>query len=208
MYGFSRDYKEHKIFNYLIYGIVITIVAAVVAVVIWFAYVVVNLGSILPGLNPQNPPTQSDILSLLTPYMAPFIAIFGFVGLINIVFTVRALNLLSIKTEVPMFKTGAKVLLAGGLLTVVLGIAFAAFASASLVSFEGIAVLVIPGGIVQYLGWALLAKAFFTVKAPPPNQYMPPAYPQMTQQVKYCPNCGAQNLPDALYCARCGQKLP
>ena len=35
MYGFSKDYQEHRIFSYLLYGIIITIVAAVVVLAIF-----------------------------------------------------------------------------------------------------------------------------------------------------------------------------
>ncbi len=111
MYGFSLDYLEHKIFNLIIYGIVFTIVAAVIALVIWFAFFFVNLVSIIPSLNPN--PSSSDLQSIIMPYLAPITAIFGFVGLINVVFSVWALNLLSNKSEVPMFRNGAKVAVGG-----------------------------------------------------------------------------------------------
>ena len=34
MYGFSKDYSEHKIFDYILYGLIIAIVAAVIAAII------------------------------------------------------------------------------------------------------------------------------------------------------------------------------
>jgi uncharacterized membrane protein len=204
MYGFSREYQERRIFNLIIYGIVITIVAAVIALAIWLVFFLAN---ILPNLNP-NPST--DIQSLIAPYLTPIIATFGFVGLINIVFNVRAFNLLADKSKAPLFRTGAKVLLLGGLLTVVLGLVFVAFADATSMSLENISLIAIPGALVQYAAWALLAKAFFSVKAPPNQTATSPYASPITSQsqVKYCPNCGAQNLTDALYCTRCGQKLP
>lgn len=207
MYGFSRDYQEHKIFNYLIYGIVITIIAAIVTFVVWFAFIFANMSGIIAGL-PQNP-SQSDILSSLTPYIAPSIAIFGLISLINVVFNVLALNLLSDKSGVPMFRNGARVLLLGVLLTIAIGVVSAAIASGMYISVENIAIIGLPGAFVQYIAWALLAIAFFRVK-PPPNQtyttYSPPSSP-ITTQAKYCHNCETQNLPDALYCSGCGQKL-
>jgi uncharacterized membrane protein len=208
MYGFSRDYNDHRIFNFIIYGILFTIVAAAVVVVILLAFVFANLGNIIPSLSPN--PSSSDINSALTPYFAPFTGIIGFVGLINIIFTVRAFNLIAQKTVVSMFKTGAKVLLAGGILTVVLGIVFAAFALSGLTTFDNFALIAIPGALIQYVAWALLAIAFFRIQAPPAQTFTPSTSytPPVTQgQVKYCTHCGAQNQVDSTYCVRCGQKL-
>lgn len=205
MYGFSRDYSDRRIFNYIIYGIVITIVAAVVAVVIWLAFVFANIVNIIPSLNPH--PSSSDIQSALMPYLAPFLGVFGFVGLINIIFNVRAFNLLAQKSGVPMFKTGAKVLLVGGILTGVMGIVFAVFGLSSLTTFDNFGIVVVPGGLVQEVAWVLLAVAFFRIQAPPPQTYVPSTTPATQAQVKYCTHCGAQNQPDAAYCTKCGQRL-
>ena len=43
MYGFSRDYNEHRIFNYLLYGFLATIVAAMVALVVVVVIFLTNL---------------------------------------------------------------------------------------------------------------------------------------------------------------------
>ena len=205
MHGFSRDYKDHRIFNLILWGIVITIIAAVVAVVISFVILLANLAIALPSLNQQ--PSSPNVEAFLNPFLGPFVAVFGFVGLINIVFNVRAFNLLADKSAVPMFRTGAKVLLAGGLVTVVLGIIFAAFAATEQISFETFGLVVIPGALIQYLAWALLAKAFFTIKAPPTQTVIPPTDTASFLQTKFCSGCGAQNQTDSTYCVQCGNKL-
>jgi hypothetical protein len=51
------------------------------------------------------------------------------------------------------------------------------------------------------LAWIFAAKAFFYIKAPASQTL--PASP--TGQVKYCLQCGAENLPDAVFCAQCGK---
>jgi len=204
MYGFSRDYREHKIFNLIIYGIVFTIVAAVIALVIWFVFFFVNLVSIIPSLNPN--PSSSDIQSIIMPYLAPITGIFGFVGLINVVFTMRALNLLSNKSQVPMFRNGAKLLFVGGLVTVVLGIVNFFLVASALTTYGTLAIIAIPGSIVQEVGWALLAIAFFRIKVPSTQTFMA-STATSSMQVKYCSNCGAQNPTDAVYCIRCGKAL-
>jgi uncharacterized membrane protein len=210
MYGFSRDYQERRIFNYILYGIAITIAAAAVAGVVFFAYLMANMSSIISGISPN--PSQSDILASISPYLAPAIGIFGFVSLIYVVFTVRSFNLLSDKSEVPLFRSGARLLLLGAILTIVIAIVVAAVAADAFLSVEGLAVMVLPGGLVQYLGWTVLALAYRRIKPPKPayTSYTAPQTSTVaaSAQGRYCPHCGAPNLPDAHYCGRCGQKLP
>jgi uncharacterized membrane protein len=206
MYGFSKAYGEHRIFNYILYGLIIAIVAAVVAAVIMFAFIFANLVSIIPSLNPQAT-SQTQITNLILTYLAPFLAVFGFIALINVMFNVWAFNLLADKSKVPLFRTGAKVLLAGALVTVVLGIIFAVITPYVSLSFNTPLILAIPGGLVQDAAWVLLAISFFRIKALTTQTFTPSSVPTLAGQVKYCPNCGAQNRTDAMYCMRCGQKL-
>jgi hypothetical protein len=69
-------------------------------------------------------------------------------------------------------------------------------------SASAITVLAIPfvGTTVGYVAWIFAAKAFFSIKAPT-------SQPILAGQVKYCSQCGAENLPDAVFCARCGKKF-
>jgi uncharacterized membrane protein len=205
MYGLSKDYNEHRIFDYVLYGLIITIVAAVIAGLILIVYFFTNLASIFPNLNvtPSSPQINSTMLSAL----APFLGVFGFITLINIVFNVLALNLLASKTQVRLFRTTAKVFLAGAVVQIAAGIVFAVWASSGSVSLDTIALVSVPGGLVQYIAWALLAKAFFTINVPPTQTGAPSnVYGAVTGQVKYCPYCGAQNTADTIYCVQCGKK--
>jgi multidrug transporter EmrE-like cation transporter len=70
--------------------------------------------------------------------LAPFLAIAGAVSLINVVFNVKAFNLLATKSEVPLFRTAAIVLLAGALLSLAIGIVFAVLASSGSASLNTI----------------------------------------------------------------------
>jgi uncharacterized membrane protein len=202
MYGLSREYREHNILNYIIYGIVATVIAAVVAFALLLAFTLANF-----GIASSVSPTQSNILS----FLAPAIPVLGFIGLINVVFNVLAFNLLSKKSGVSLFVSGARILLLGAIISVVIGFVVAAFSADLVTTIDSISVAVVPGALVQYVGWALLAVAFFRIQ-PPQQAYTaytatPPDVP-LQMQVKVCGNCGAQNLPDSVYCARCGQKLP
>jgi len=206
MYGFSKDYNEHRIFNYILYGIIVTIIAAVIVGVIGVIIIFANLGSIIPNFNGStNSPTQ--ISDMMLTYLSPVLAIIGFVGLIYVIFNVKAFNLLSDKSQVPLFKTAAKVLLAGSLLNIIVGVVFAALAYSGSVSINAFTVVAIPGGLVQDIAWLLLAIAFFRIKPPTIQSAAVTNIPSVSGQPKYCPNCGTPNQIDATYCTRCGQKL-
>lgn len=206
MYGFSKDYNEHRIFNYILYGIIVTIIAAVIVGVIAIIIIFANLGSIIPNFNSStNSPTQ--ITDMMNTYLSPIFAIIGLVGLIYVIFNVRAFTLLSDKSQVPLFKTAAKVLLAGSLLTIVVGVVFAALAYSGLTSINAFTVVAIPGGLVQDIAWLLLAIAFFRIKPPTTQSASVTNIPLVSGQPKYCPNCGTPNQIDSTYCTKCGQKL-
>ncbi len=96
MYGISRDYNEHKIFNYLLYGFVATIVAPVIGTVVVAVVVLFNLASILPSLSPATT-VPSQVSTSLSSYIAPFLEIFSVVGVFWVVFKVKTLNLLKEK---------------------------------------------------------------------------------------------------------------
>ena len=124
MYGFSRDYNEHRIFNYLLYGFLGTIVAAIIAGVIVVVVILLNISSIIPNLNHPTT-TPSQVSSSMLNFMSPFLAVFSFVGVIWIVFNVLAFRLLGKNAGVPLFGTAASILLAGAIVNVAVGIVFA-----------------------------------------------------------------------------------
>lgn len=206
MYGFSKDYGEHRIFNYLVQGILWTIIAAVVAGVIIVVVLLLNFTSIIPSLNPSTTdPTQ--VTNSIQAVLSPATAVFSLVGLIWIMFNVKAFRLLGEKSGVPLFRTGALVLLAGAIVNVGVGTAFAALAYAGSIDYNTYLWATIPGGLVQNISWVLLATAFFRIRAPPTQTIAPSTIPPIIGQIKYCSNCGTPNQPDATYCTRCGQKL-
>lgn len=163
MYGFSRDYGEHKIFNYILYGLIGTIVSALVAGVILTAYIMLNLFDVIRSLNPL-PNMSSQIQALLTPYYAPFITVISVVTLVWILFNYKAYNLLADKTGVYLFRSAAKIFVLGSLVNIVVGVAFTALALNTSIGFTTIVLAVLPGGLVQYIAWVLVAIAFFRIK--------------------------------------------
>jgi uncharacterized membrane protein len=215
MHGFSKDYGENRIFDYILYGLIIAIVAGVIALVIGFFVIFSNLASIIPSLT-STPPATAQITSTVLKSILPLTPAFAVVGLIWVAFNVRAFNLLADKSTVPLFRTGAKVLLAGAVLSIVISVVFALIGPSLSLSYSTLLALFIPGGLVQDVAWALLAMAYFRIKPPapqavsaqPPFQVAAPASaPAVSGQVKYCPHFGTPNQTDAVYCTRCGQKL-
>ncbi len=153
MYGFSKDYNDHRIFSYLLYGIVITIVAAVIMIVIFVIVILFNFAVMFPSSSAAS---SSQISSSISKIFSLILPLFGLVGVIWVVFNVKAFNLLSDKSKVPLFRTGAKVLLAGALVNVVLAIIFAIVGFYVSISLNNLLALLTVGFIVQDVAWVFL----------------------------------------------------
>ena len=206
MYGFSKDYQDHRIFSYLLYGIIITIVAAVIVLAILVIVILFNLSTLFPNLSSSAPPS-SQISSEMSKIFGFVFPLFGLVGIIWIAFNVKAFNLLSDKSKVPLFRTGAKVLIAGAIVNIVIAIIFAVVSSYVAVSFNTLLALLTIGGLVQDVAWVLLATAYFRIQVPAAPVQAAINIPPVSGQEKYCTYCGAPNQLNALYCSHCGQKI-
>jgi len=205
MYGLSKAYGEKKIFVNLIYGIVAVIVAAVVGAVVTIIFTIAILfaGSPTPSLS---------TLSTSSSWVLSFAILGAILGLIWIIFNVRALNLLADRSNVPLFRTGAKLLLAGAATTIAVAViltvigAFTPLPSSRVSSIYGV-----PGGFITAAAWMLLAMAYFRMKpeeSPPasPSNFTAASSASNQQQIKYCTSCGAQIQAEAVYCSHCGKK--
>ena len=206
MYGFSKAYQDNRIFNYLLYGIIITIVAFVIVFAILVVVVLFNYAALFPSSAAQS---SSQISSQISKTFSLILPLFGLVGIIWIAFNVKAFNLLSDKSKVPLFRTGAKVLLAGALVNVVIAIIIAVVGLYVSISLNALFALLTIGNFVQDVAWVLLAMAYFRIQAPatPAPMAVPASVPPVSGQVKFCTYCGAPNPIDSVYCTRCGQKL-
>ena len=109
MHGFSKDYSETRIFDNILYGLIITIVLGLIAVVFAVALFIANASNLIPIIT-STPASQTQISSAAQKTALPLLPVFAVVGLVWIVFNVRSLNLLGDKSKVPLFRTGAKVL--------------------------------------------------------------------------------------------------
>ncbi len=117
MYGFSKDYNDHRIFNYLLYGIIVTIIAAVITAVIFFIVLLSNFASLFPNFS-SSAPSSTQISSELSKIFGLILPLFGLVGIIWIAFNVKAFNLVSDKSKVPLSELALKSCLAGALVNI------------------------------------------------------------------------------------------
>ena len=172
LHGFASFYKERGIFNNALYGVFAGIAGAVIAAIVAFAVILVNIEDFLYELYPN---WNGDLSSIqgLTPDMSNFdpttifpliagmlivIAVVWIFSIIAAFFVRRSLNQVSNKTSTGLFGTAGLLLLIGAALTIV-----------------GI------GVILMWIAALLLAIAFFTMKvtetAPAPESYPPPPTP-------------------------------
>jgi uncharacterized membrane protein/ribosomal protein S27AE len=201
MYGFSKDYGERRIFNYLIYGLVGTIIAGAVIGIIWFA---LTFASIFSNFSNVNPPLSSNIMM---QYTAPLTGAIGVATLIWVYFNFKAYNLLGDKSEVPLFRIGAKILLAGAILNIIMGALVAGLTLTGAIDLSTFTLALTPGAIVAYAAQGVFAIAFFRIKTPLTNTYSTPNNSTYSVQMKYCPKCGTATQMDTIYCTKCGNKL-
>jgi uncharacterized membrane protein/ribosomal protein L40E len=219
MNGLANDYKDRGIFDNALYwiitGIVGGVVTAVFAVAIAFSVLSSVIGTLVP-LTPGNTPTLSSVLDAFQPYIGYFIpvGIVAFaIGVVSVLFIMRAFNRLAAASGVSMFRTVALLFLAGIALTGAIGLLAALLIVTGSVAVGAILPFIAIAGLVNLAEWALATAAFFRLKAPassPVPQTAPQAVapaPTAPAQVKYCRKCGAENRMDAAFCVRCGEKL-
>jgi uncharacterized membrane protein len=169
MHGFSKDYDENRIFDYVLYGFIIAIVVGIILAVVLIASV---FSSMLINFH-VSPPDPSQIASLVTKSVVPFLPAFGIAGLIYVVLNLRAFSLLADNSGVSLFRTGAKVLVAGAVLGVVLELVSAVLFSVDSISYGNMLVLSFPSVLVQDAAWALLAIAFLRIRPQPAQSQVP-----------------------------------
>jgi uncharacterized membrane protein len=176
MHNLSNYYKEPVIFKNVLYAFILTIIEYVAAFLIYIAVVFTAFRTIDTTPNPSSVSPQPVLLVYVV-----FIVVWVGFGLINGVLYMRAFNKLKERSGVDNFGTAGILYLIG---------------------------VIVP--IIGWIAWIFAAMGFNKLTAAPTNpQYAPyaPQPPPMsyTMQTKRCPNCGAENTPDALYCQNCGK---
>ncbi len=94
----------------------------------------------------------------------------------------KAFNTLAQKSSEHMFETAGLLLFLGAIMTVVL-----------------------VGFLLIFVAWIIATIAFFSIKIP---TYTVPQTVQPLQASRCCPNCGAPQNANAIFCSHCGRQLP
>ncbi len=207
MHGFSRDYGEHRIFSYLLYGFIAAIVMSIIIVAIWFVLIMANVFTLIGSLNPSGLTDSTQIQSLIAPYFASLMVAVSLAMVVWVVANYKSLNLLANKSEVQHFRVAAKFFLLGAVVSVVVAATLTVMGYFSGLDYSTMLMVSLPGGVMQYIGWVFAAKGFFSIKASPQKAPEPPYSTMVNQAGRYCMHCGAQNQGEFTYCIRCGQKL-
>jgi len=208
MHGLSRDYNERRIFSYLLNAFIVMIVVGVILALTGFGFILISAMSMFSSSSSTGVGT-SEFQSAMTPTLSIVMLAASLVMLIWIVANYKSFNLLADKTEVPQFRATAKLFLLGAMVTIAISACFVVLAIVGMIDYQTMLMVSIPGGLIQYGGWAYAAKGFYSIK-PPPQTVATQAYmPAWTANsaVRYCTHCGAANQADSAYCTRCGQKM-
>jgi uncharacterized membrane protein len=179
MYSLSNYYKEPAIFKNVLCAFIVSLVSGAVVVILEFAVLLSTLSGFSSIATPSS--VTPVFTQIIFTYIVVIVVAFAF-GIVNGVLYMRAFNKLKEKSGVDNFGTAGLLYLIG---------------------------VFIP--IIGWIAWIFAAMGFKKLKpAPSASEYVPYSVqtPSSTQmQIKRCPNCGAENLTDALYCSSCGKSL-
>jgi uncharacterized membrane protein len=201
MRGFAGDYKDSGIFDNALYGLLSSIIVAAVAGGLMVAVILMNLGNVISAFT--SVPLQTELFQSILGYVVPVMPVFSLAGLVQALFMMRSFNIIDAKSEAHSFRTAGLALVAGGVLTLILASIGALLFFAASISATAALVITFAGTTVGYLAWIFAAKAFFSIKVPT-SQPLPTS---PAGKARYCSQCGAENLPDAVFCAKCGKSL-
>ena len=183
MHRLSNYYNEPVIFKNILYAFILSIVSGVIVLVLDFGFIL----SSIAGISQTSTSTPAPLQQFILVYVAVLGISLAF-AVVNAILYMQAFNKLAEKSGVGDFKTTGLLYLIGTLLTIV------AF-----------------GGILVWIAWIFAAMGFNKLKTQPTTNLTVsyPAPPPLSNiiQTNRCPNCGTQNLADALYCSNCGKPL-
>ena len=188
MHSLSKIYGDKRIFRNSLYGFTATIVGAIAFTIVLYAFLVPRLNELSAySTSPSSAPPQ---LSFFISFLQVIVVIWlgaAVIAILNGFFYRRAFYALAEKSGEGNFRTAGLLMIIGGALTIVF-----------------------VGGLIFFIGWIVATMGFSSMKSIPTQASpLPPQEirAQATAQKKQCPNCGAENSIDAIYCSHCGIRL-
>jgi|WetSurMetagenome_2_1015567.scaffolds.fasta_scaffold10051_5 uncharacterized membrane protein len=181
--GLSDDFKDCGVFRRAVGGFIFGLIGTFIAIAVLSAF------SILTGFFFTHIVLGSLVL---VGAIIGWVVMFIFFVLSGIFYRLTFYSLAE-KSRVPMLRTGALILLIGSVLTIVL-----------------------VGFVLMFVAWILIAVGLFSLRSPTEqapsaegvrNVTPPPSTGAPSDQVKFCPNCGAENNLNGTFCIRCGKRL-
>jgi uncharacterized membrane protein len=181
MRGLAEDFKDYSIYRNAFHGFIFGVIGIIIAIAVFAAF------SFFSGFIFAHPIV--GVLGILG-------AIVGW-GLMFVFFLVSGIfykigfNVLASKSREGTLRTGSLLLLIGSILTIVF-----------------------VGFFLLFVAWILIAVGLFSLKSTiqPAQAYTAPQMPptsaaSASEQVKYCPHCGAENKLEGTFCTHCGRRL-
>ncbi len=208
MYGFSKDYHDDAIFNYVLYGFIASIVAAGLVIAVGFIFLFPNLASTLL----LNTPPGSNSAQFMQNFIEAFLPLYivgSFISLIPASLNMLAFKKLSDKSEVRLFKTVGQLGVAAAAVAIITWFIGAALYYSGTITIYNALTFSVTSSIVSLIAWVLAAKAYYSMNMGSTQVQVgqPAQLPNTsTAQIKYCPKCGTANSQDAEFCIRCGAK--
>lgn len=163
LYGLAGYFRERGIFSLAVYGVIVAIVGAVIAMALAFIIVLPNITnflmsifpawdgnlSTLPSISSMTPDTSAISFTDIIPFItaAIVVLIVGWItAIVSTYFFWRSFKMLAAKASVGLFATAGLLLFIGAVLLV----------------------LFFFGAILIWIGILLLAIAFFTMRTTQP----------------------------------------
>ena len=188
MKGLADYYQDDSIFRDSIYAIIFGIVGIIaLGIIAFLLFLTTSIASITTFMMP--PASAFTALSVIGFIILAIVIVFVFF-LLEAIYFRRAFDKLANQSGEGIFRTAGLLLFIGAILT-----------------------LILIGLILVFVAWIMAMVGYFALKAKampaaaPPSMSPPVAPAPVPSEKKYCPYCGAENIPNASYCVKCGKKL-
>ncbi|MCL2643132.1 MAG: DUF996 domain-containing protein [Candidatus Bathyarchaeota archaeon] len=195
MKGLSEHYREPRIYDGLVTGVILLIISSILSIIgmtaIYSGMAGLALAAFSLGMM-SGAGIGAGIIGIAGGIVC-FIVCF-ILALLAIRHVRNCLNALAERSGENLFRTAGTLIWVGAILTII-----------------GI------GALLIWIGFIIAAIGFFTLKetplpptygyTPPPSNTQSPSPPTASFKSNFCPNCGTAVAPEATFCAHCGKQI-